>query len=84
MGPDPTGSKKRLGDLMSRFFMSFIATGDPNNAKLNGSYAKWPVYNLNHPQNYYFSANGSQPEDDTFRKEAINYLSYAVGHQFLT
>lgn len=83
MGPDPNGDKKQLGDMISRFFMSFIATGDPNKAKQNGKVSKWPAYNIRKPQNYYFHAGGSHPEADTWRKENINFINYEVGHQFL-
>jgi carboxylesterase type B len=84
MGPDPTGSKKSLGDLISRFFMAFIATGDPNNAKQNGTYPKWPKYSHKNPKNYYFHESDNHVEDDDWRKEAIDYLNYDAGHQLLT
>ncbi|KAI9286940.1 cholinesterase [Umbelopsis sp. AD052] len=84
MGPDPTGSKRRLGDLISRFFMAFIATGDPNNAKQNGTYPPWPKYSRENPMNYYFRENDIRIEIDDWRKEAISFLNYDVGHQLLT
>ncbi|KAI8582003.1 hypothetical protein K450DRAFT_197391 [Umbelopsis ramanniana AG] len=84
MGPDPTGSKKSLAHLISRFFMSFIATGDPNNAKQNGTYPKWPKYSCKNPKNYYFREDDIRIEDDDWRKEAISFLNYGVDHQLLT
>lgn len=83
MGPDPTGAKKRLGDQISRFFMSFIATGDPNNAKQSQNYPSWPKYSIDNPQNYYFHESDSHAEADTWRKAGIEFINYGVGHQLL-
>ncbi|OZJ04896.1 hypothetical protein BZG36_02513 [Bifiguratus adelaidae] len=47
IGPDPTGEKKKLADQISRYFMSFIATGDPNKAEQEANYPAWPKRNSN-------------------------------------
>ncbi|KAG2188891.1 hypothetical protein INT44_004031 [Umbelopsis vinacea] len=82
IGPDPNGTKKLLADQISGFFMSFIATGDPNNAVLNQNVPAWPKYNLSQPTNYYFHESDTHIEADDWRKDAIHYLNYEVGHQF--
>lgn len=82
LGPDPTGTKTRLMHLVSRFFMSFAATGDPNNAKIGFEHDKWPKHGENH-QNYYFSSNGSHLEADDFRKEPIDFINYNCSTQFV-
>jgi carboxylesterase type B len=83
IGPDPTGDKKRLADQISRFFMAFIATGNPNHAKQNQHVPAWPKYKTSSPENYYFHEGDSHVEADTWRKEPIHYLNYEVGHQLL-
>uniref|UniRef100_A0A060T877 Carboxylic ester hydrolase n=1 Tax=Blastobotrys adeninivorans TaxID=409370 RepID=A0A060T877_BLAAD len=83
MGPDPDGSKKKLGDLMSRFFMSFIATGDPNNANYYQDYKPWPVY-ANNEEVYYFHLDDSYPIADDFRKDPIDYIIDKVDMQYIT
>ena len=82
IGPDPSGNKTRLAELTSRYFMSFIATGNPNNAYLNFSVDPWPEYSRS-TQNYYFSSEGSHAENDDFRAPAMNFINYGTGHQLL-
>ncbi|KAH8556307.1 Alpha/Beta hydrolase protein [Umbelopsis sp. PMI_123] len=82
IGPDPNGTKKLLADQISGFFMSFIATGDPNNAKLKQSVPAWPKYNITQPTNYYFHESDTHIEADDWRKDAIHFTNYEVGHQF--
>jgi carboxylesterase type B len=81
IGPDPSGKKTLLAHQISRFVMSFIATGDPNNAKLDNKVDKWPTYNTSDPKNYYFNKEDTHIEADDWRKEAINFTNYEVGHQ---
>lgn len=80
IGPDPDGSKMQLADLTSRFFMSFIATGDPNNANLDADHPYWPRY-LEAQQNMYFKAQDTHVEDDTYRAEPIHFINYEVDSQ---
>lgn len=83
-----TLAKKEVSRLMSRMWVSFITTGDPNGS--GGKWiirqldiandpvpsATWPKYNLNTPKNFVFDANvTSFVEDDFFRAEAISYLN---------
>lgn len=83
IGPDPDGSKMQLADLTSRFFMSFISTGDPNNAKLDVDRPHWPRY-LEAQQNMYFQANDIHVEDDDYRAEPIHFINYEADSQITT
>ncbi|KAA8898990.1 hypothetical protein TRICI_006414 [Trichomonascus ciferrii] len=80
IGPDPDGSKMQLADLTSRFFMSFIATGDPNNAQVDTDHPYWPRY-LESQQNMYFEAKNTHVEDDNYRATPIHFINYEVDNQ---
>ncbi|KAF2098905.1 alpha/beta-hydrolase [Rhizodiscina lignyota] len=78
--PNPLGGILRprylaLAKIMTRMWIGFISTGNPNSA-LDGVEAEhWPAYTLEEPMNYMFDANmTSHPFVDTYRAEAINYL----------
>lgn len=83
IGPDPTGAKKRLADMTSRRWMSFVGKGDPNQAVMNSSNTTvWPSY-TQIKQVFYLSPGASFPMDDTFREDGIHFLNYGIGHQLL-
>lgn len=83
MGPDADGSKKRLGDLTSRFWMSFVANGDPNKATMNSDFKRWPKY-ADSKEVYYFHLDSSYPQADNYRQEAIDFINYGAGTEFQT
>ncbi|KLU81104.1 lipase 2 [Magnaporthiopsis poae ATCC 64411] len=67
----------RLADLMSRMWVSFVVSMDPNNAGIKLP-AQWPPYSLDKPQNYVFDVNGTDiahVENDLWRAEGIDYIS---------
>ncbi|KAK9341933.1 Alpha/Beta hydrolase protein [Lipomyces starkeyi] len=84
IGPDTSGNKTRLAEMTSRYFMSFMATGDPNNAHLDfkgGPY--WAKYTKSSKRNLYLSSGGSYLQDDDYRESGIRFINHGVGHQFL-
>lgn len=82
MGPDPDGTKKRLGDLTSRFWMNFIAKGDPNKGNIDQHFTHWPKFNHDN-KNYYFHLDGIEIQKDDFRVEAIEFINYGAGNDLL-
>jgi carboxylesterase type B len=83
-----------LAELMSKMWVSFIATGDPNGHGLEGK-PEWPVY-MNgeggkiesgqggYGKDYVFHANDTGPfvEDDTYRATGIAALNSMWGSVF--
>lgn len=65
----------------SRLFMSFLATGDPNNADLSGLdkyekyFPKWKDYKHG-GCNMYFSRDDCHLEKDDWRSDGIEYINY--------
>lgn len=69
----PGEARANLREMTSAMTVSFIATLDPN--KHGQKYTYWPAYNeRKNGVNFVFRDNGSWAEDDTFRKEAIDWL----------
>ncbi|KAK1986730.1 carboxylesterase [Colletotrichum cereale] len=66
---------RRLADVMSRMWVAFIATGDPNR---NGvSNVTWPAYDPENPEIIGFDANLTslaRVQPDTYRTEQMEYL----------
>ncbi|KAH7317097.1 carboxylesterase family protein [Stachybotrys elegans] len=64
-----------IADKMSKMWVSFFVTGDPNwNPR---ACSKWPQYTLDAPANIVFDANTTKTafiEPDTYRQEEIDYL----------
>lgn len=92
-----TGKPKEyfdLANLMSKMWVSFIATGDPNGHKVEGA-PEWPVY-MNgdggkavtgqggYGKDMVLHANGTGPfvEDDTYRAAGIAALNSMWGSVF--
>ncbi|KAH8652920.1 Alpha/Beta hydrolase protein [Ilyonectria robusta] len=75
--PFPTDPELRakhfaLADAMSRMWVSFVATGSPNNHKVPGLDITWPEYSKGNPTNMVFSATeGVHVQPDTWRAEAL-------------
>ncbi|PVI02700.1 alpha/beta-hydrolase [Periconia macrospinosa] len=60
----------RLAETMSRMWVSFAVTHDPNHHKLPYVKDKWPVYSQQDPENMVFEADGVSVQADIWRKEA--------------
>ncbi|KAH7342187.1 Alpha/Beta hydrolase protein [Rhexocercosporidium sp. MPI-PUGE-AT-0058] len=64
-----------LAVQMSRSWVAFVTTLDPNNHGLQGVNS-WPVYNATTGEDFVFTVNSSSfAEPDTFRAEAISWIS---------
>jgi carboxylesterase type B len=90
LGPSPDyDSHLQLGRAIGTAYAHFVNDLDPN-GKANGStlsYAganatgatealpTWPVYDLDAPQNMVLNATENWVEDDTWRKEGIDYIN---------
>ncbi|KAH8805750.1 Alpha/Beta hydrolase protein [Xylogone sp. PMI_703] len=84
--PNPFADKPatfvNLANQMSRSWVSFIATLDPNNHGIPGT-TVWPVYNATSGggagMNFVFTVDGthggSYAENDTFRAEGIKFIN---------
>ncbi|PVH87433.1 triacylglycerol lipase [Cadophora sp. DSE1049] len=67
-------SYRELAKVMTLRWSSFVADLDPNTIDVDA--VPWPKYTLDNPCNFYFTANQtSYVEPDTYRAEAIEYLS---------
>ena len=83
--PNPLGggdAEKLLyvADLMSRMWIGFFTTGDPNSLVgsefLDNGYETWVPYTSDAPNHYYFSENEtSHMELDGYRAPGIAYLN---------
>ncbi|KAF2808128.1 alpha/beta-hydrolase [Mytilinidion resinicola] len=62
-----------LGELMSRMWISFVTTRDPNNHGLDVGGLKWPLYKREGGENIIFKANETRIEPDDFRKEGMQF-----------
>ncbi|KAK7985563.1 triacylglycerol lipase [Apiospora saccharicola] len=79
---NPFGGKPepyfRLADLMSRMWVSFATTLDPNHHATPGhEEVAWPAYQLEGAQNIVFDANVTTlayEQEDTYRKEQFEYF----------
>ncbi|CAK5270089.1 unnamed protein product [Mycena citricolor] len=72
LGPGAPVADRFLGFYMSRSWAAFIATGDPNNAKVTSKIA-WPKYSEG-GQQLVWQTQGSALEKDNFRAEAMDYI----------
>ncbi|KAL7911546.1 alpha/beta-hydrolase [Trichoderma velutinum] len=64
-----------LTRLMTRMWLSFAQTGDPNNHGVHGFNLRWPKYDLDSPVNIVFNATkGITLEKDTYRVKSMNYI----------
>ncbi|KAE8307788.1 Alpha/Beta hydrolase protein [Aspergillus transmontanensis] len=69
-------AQSQLAILMSRSWVNFVATLDPNPSATSGSI--WPRYRLEDPRNVVFDLNVTNLEyvaDDFYRAEGIKYIS---------
>ncbi|KAF3402028.1 Lipase 1 [Penicillium rolfsii] len=72
----PLSSRQRLSTLMSRMWVSFVTTLDPN---IPGeSSTKWPVYDKSDPKIIFFDTNVTSlvyVNLDVYRAEGMKYIS---------
>ncbi|KAK8132118.1 hypothetical protein PG999_000291 [Apiospora kogelbergensis] len=79
---NPFGGKPapyfELADLMSRMWVSFVTTLDPNHHETEGhADVAWPAYQLEEARNIAFDANVTTlayVQEDDFRKEQFDYF----------
>ncbi|KLU88025.1 hypothetical protein MAPG_07012, partial [Magnaporthiopsis poae ATCC 64411] len=68
----------RLADVMSRMWVAFIVSGDPNAHRGVTNAVRWPRYDEDgQPRNMVFDVNVTAlayAEPDTYRTEQIEYL----------
>ncbi|KAJ1714947.1 hypothetical protein NYO67_2912 [Aspergillus flavus] len=69
-------AQSQLAILLSRSWVNFVATLDPNPSATSGSI--WPSYRLEDPRNVVFDLNVTNLEyvaDDFYRADGIKYIS---------
>jgi carboxylesterase type B len=68
-----------LAKFISRSWVSFFVTHDPNAWRRQGQWdglePQWPVYRLQEPQNLVFEPAAVRVEPDTWRAEQINLIN---------
>lgn len=77
LGPLPKYQSYRdLSRNIGRAYISFVYDHDPNTSRGNSSTLPlWPRYNLDAPQNMVLNSNRTYVEDDTWRKEQIDFIN---------
>ncbi|KAH8881217.1 carboxylesterase [Thozetella sp. PMI_491] len=77
LGPLPQyASYKVLSENIGRAYISFVNDHDPNTSRGTGSTLPvWPRYDLGGPKNIVLDANGSYIEDDTYRREGMEFMN---------
>ncbi|KAL1311459.1 hypothetical protein AAFC00_004404 [Neodothiora populina] len=64
-----------LSNVMSRMWVSFAGTHDPNNHRVDNFTTHWPLYALDEPQNIVLNgSSGVYIEADDFRKAPMKLL----------
>ncbi|KAF0321083.1 carboxylesterase [Colletotrichum asianum] len=90
LGPSPEyDSHLELARGIGQAYVRFVNDLDPNAkagnvTKRDGLLPYWPKYDLAAPKNLVLNASNSFVEDDTWRKEGIEYInSYEVARELL-
>lgn len=87
MGPLPQyESYKELSTRIGVAYANFVGTGNPNGKAEGGEeveFPRWPRWSRNEPRNLVMNSNGSFVEDDTWRKEGIEYIN-SVSRELLS
>ncbi|KAF6812061.1 carboxylesterase [Colletotrichum sojae] len=94
LGPSPAyGSHVKLARAIGEAYVRFVNRLDPNPAAAGngtngttsgGLLPRWPRYDLADPKNMVLNATKSFVEDDTWRKEGIDYInSFEVARELL-
>ncbi|RBA16919.1 hypothetical protein FPRO05_01643 [Fusarium proliferatum] len=81
LGPSPQyDSHAVLANTIGQAYVRFVNSLDPNSKK--GKLPKWPKYSKSKPKNMVFNATKNWVEDDTWRKQGIDYInSYEVARE---
>ncbi|KAE8441654.1 hypothetical protein EG329_004575 [Mollisiaceae sp. DMI_Dod_QoI] len=64
-----------LSHNIGKAYISFVNDKDPNTSRSNSTLPYWPKYDLSAPKNMVLNSNLTYVEDDTFRKEAIDFIN---------
>ncbi|TVY88790.1 Lipase [Lachnellula willkommii] len=64
-----------LSRNIGKAYISFVNDRNPNTGRGNSTLPYWPKYDLGAPENMVLNSNGSYVEDDTFRKEGIDFIN---------
>ena len=84
LGPSPQyDSHAELANSIGQAYVRFVNNLDPNpKGSKKGSLPKWPKYDMSKPRNMVLNATKNWVEDDTWRKEQIEYInSYEVARE---
>ncbi|KAK3079973.1 hypothetical protein LTS18_003467 [Coniosporium uncinatum] len=74
LGPSPQyDAHRELSRGIGLAYIAFVNGLDPNTA--GSGLPRWPAYTIEEPRNLVLNSNGSFVEDDTFRKEGIDFLN---------
>lgn len=80
--PDAARNEKyvALGQLMSRMWISFVVSHDPNNHGVESFTTEWPEYNTSTPVNMVFDGNTTSfVETDLWRVDAMQiFIDHAL------
>ncbi|KAG5656583.1 hypothetical protein KAF25_000170 [Fusarium avenaceum] len=82
LGPSPKyDSHAELANTIGQAYVRFVNDLSPNGSK-KGKLPKWPKYSTSKPKNMVLNATKNWVEDDTWRKEGIEYInSYEVARE---
>ncbi|KAF4973949.1 hypothetical protein FZEAL_9096 [Fusarium zealandicum] len=87
LGPSPEyDSHVELAKTIGQTYIRFVNRLDPNpkggERASNSSLPQWPKYDMEKPKNIVFNATRNWVEDDTWRKEGIEFInSYEVARE---
>jgi len=74
LGPSPRyDAHRELSRGIGLAYIAFVNGLDPNVA--GSGLPHWPPYSIEEPRNMVLNSNGSFVEDDTFRKEGIDFMN---------
>ncbi|KAM0263126.1 hypothetical protein ACHAPA_008959 [Fusarium lateritium] len=82
LGPSPKyDSHVELANTIGQAYVRFVNDLNPNGSK-KSKLPKWPKYSTSKPKNMVLNATRNWVEDDTWRKEGIEYInSYEVARE---
>lgn len=76
LGPSPEyDNHRKLARAVGEAYVHFVNELDPNGKGEGGLLPTWPVYELEAPKNMVLNATVSWVEDDTWRKEGIDFIN---------
>lgn len=64
-----------LSRNIGKAYISFVNDQNPNTGRGNSTLPFWPKYELGAPKNMVLNSNVTYVEDDTFRKEGIDFIN---------